>query len=76
MRLIISASMMLGVTLIATPALAQAPAIANPTPGCKATPAEIEQSRQAGIAFSRQGRPQPSAWRWPIPATSSTTRRS
>ena len=55
MRLVFSASMMLGVTLIATPALAQAPPSANPTPGCKATPAEIESVRQAGIGFSRQG---------------------
>jgi len=55
MRLVFSASMVFGVALLATPALAQAPAIANPTPGCKATPAEIEATRQAGIAFSRQG---------------------
>jgi predicted SnoaL-like aldol condensation-catalyzing enzyme len=37
----------------AVPALAQQPASANPTPGCKATPAEIESVRQAGIAFTR-----------------------
>ena len=44
-----------GVLMLAVPAMAQAPASANPAPGCKATPAEIEQTRQAGIAFSRQG---------------------
>lgn len=53
MRIVFSAGMMLGVTLIAAPALAQQPAIVNPTPGCKATPAEIESVRQAGIAFTR-----------------------
>lgn len=53
MRTVFSATVILGATLIAAPALAQTPAIANPTPGCKATPAEIEQTRQAGIAFTR-----------------------
>jgi predicted SnoaL-like aldol condensation-catalyzing enzyme len=54
MRLSVSTGLVLGVALLASPAAAQQP-IANPTPGCKATPAEIEQTRQAGIAFSRQG---------------------
>jgi predicted SnoaL-like aldol condensation-catalyzing enzyme len=40
-------------TLGAAPALAQQAQI--PTPGCTATPAEIEATRKAGIAFSRQG---------------------
>ena len=44
-----------GVLALAVPVMAQQPAIANPTPGCKATPAEIESVRQAGIAFSRAG---------------------
>jgi predicted SnoaL-like aldol condensation-catalyzing enzyme len=53
MRLSVSTGLVLGVALLASPAAAQQ--ITNPTPGCKATPAEVEQTRQAGIAFSRQG---------------------
>ena len=33
-------------------AAAQQPVV-NPTPGCKATPAQLEEVRQAGIAFTR-----------------------
>ncbi len=40
-------------TLMAAPAFAQQTAV--PTPGCTATPAEIESTRKAGIGFSRQG---------------------
>lgn len=46
----------LGLLMAAGTAAAQAPApqpITNPTPGCTATPAQIEQVRQAGIAFTR-----------------------
>jgi predicted SnoaL-like aldol condensation-catalyzing enzyme len=49
-------STVLGLLLTAGTAAAQAPApqpIVNPTPGCTATPAQIEQVRQAGIAFTR-----------------------
>jgi predicted SnoaL-like aldol condensation-catalyzing enzyme len=55
MKPVFSGSVVVGLTLLATAAFAQQPAIANPTPGCKATPAEIESVRQAGIAFSRPG---------------------
>jgi predicted SnoaL-like aldol condensation-catalyzing enzyme len=40
--------------LVASPARAQQRSM-NPTPGCKATPAEIESVRQAGIAFFAPG---------------------
>ena len=48
-------SVMLGLLMVAGSAAAQqAPQpITNPTPGCTATPAQIEQVRQAGIAFTR-----------------------
>ena len=49
-------SVVLGLLMVAGTAAAQAPApqpIVNPTPGCTATPAQIEQVRQAGIAFTR-----------------------
>ena len=46
---------MLGLLIVAAPAAAQqAPLpIVNPTPGCTATPAQIEETRKAGIAFTR-----------------------
>jgi len=46
---------LLGLLIVATPAAAQqAPLpITNPTPGCTATPAQIEEVRKAGIAFTR-----------------------
>ncbi len=47
-------SVMLGLLMVAGSAAAQAPQpITNPTPGCTATPAQIEQVRQVGIAFTR-----------------------
>lgn len=55
MRSVVTAGLILGIALTVAPALAQQPAIVNPTPGCKATPAEIEATRQAGIAFFRPG---------------------
>ena len=45
---IIAAALLAGVGL----AEAQQPVV-NPTPGCKATPAQLEEVRQAGIAFTR-----------------------
>jgi hypothetical protein len=38
--------------LLAVPAAAQQPPITNPTPGCTATKEQLEQVRQAGIAFT------------------------
>jgi predicted SnoaL-like aldol condensation-catalyzing enzyme len=43
---------LLGMFVVTRPAAAQQP-IVNPTPGCKATPAQIEEVRKAGIAFTR-----------------------
>lgn len=46
--------MLAGLLIAASPAAAQAPQpIVNPTPGCTATPAQIEEVRKAGIAFTR-----------------------
>jgi predicted SnoaL-like aldol condensation-catalyzing enzyme len=48
--------LMLGLLVLAAPASAQGPApqpIVNPTPGCTATPAQLEEVRKAGIAFTR-----------------------
>jgi predicted SnoaL-like aldol condensation-catalyzing enzyme len=55
MRLTKQVALAAGLILLPVSVFAQQPVIANPTPGCKATPAEIESVRQAGIAFSRQG---------------------
>lgn len=46
---------MLGLLIVAAPAAAQqAPLpITNPTPGCTATSAQIDETRKAGIAFTR-----------------------
>ena len=44
--------MMLGLLVVAGPAMAQQQPILNPTPGCTATPAQIEEVRKAGIAFT------------------------
>ena len=47
---------MLGLLVLAAPAAAQGAApqpIVNPTPGCTATPAQLEEVRKAGIAFTR-----------------------
>jgi predicted SnoaL-like aldol condensation-catalyzing enzyme len=48
-------SVMAGLLLIAGTAAAQAPPqpITNPTPGCTATKEQLEEVRQAGIAFTR-----------------------
>ncbi len=47
-------SVMLGLLMAASSASAQAPqTIPFPAQGCTATPAQIEQTRQAGIAFTR-----------------------
>lgn len=58
MRITTTLSVFFGLFVAASAASAQAPApaplpITNPTPGCTATPAQIEQVRQAGIAFTR-----------------------
>ena len=46
--------MMLGLLVVAGPAMAQQPlSIPNPTAGCTATPAQMEEVRKAGIAFTR-----------------------
>jgi hypothetical protein len=39
--------------LLGTAAMAQQPA--NPTPGCKATPAELEANKKVAMEFFRQG---------------------
>jgi len=52
MRFSCAAAIVMGAALMASPAAGQT---LFPTPGCKATPAEMEQTRQAGIAFSRPG---------------------
>jgi hypothetical protein len=39
--------------LLGTAAMAQQPA--NPTPGCKATPAELEANRKVAMEFFLQG---------------------
>lgn len=45
---------MMGLLMIASSVAAQAPQpVTNPTPGCTASPAQIEQVRQTGIAFTR-----------------------
>jgi predicted SnoaL-like aldol condensation-catalyzing enzyme len=43
---------LLGLLIAAGPAAAQQPPITNPTPGCTATKEQLEQVRQAGIAFT------------------------
>lgn len=58
MRTTTALSVFVGLLLTAGAAAAQAPAtaplpITNPTPGCTATPAQIEQVRQVGIAITR-----------------------
>ncbi len=56
MRTTTALSVFVGLFLAARSAAAQAPAplpITNPTPSCTATPAQIEQVRQAGIAITR-----------------------
>jgi predicted SnoaL-like aldol condensation-catalyzing enzyme len=55
MRTITTTLMTLGLLVVAGSAAAQqAPQpIVNPTPGCTATPAQIEEVRKAGIAFTR-----------------------
>jgi predicted SnoaL-like aldol condensation-catalyzing enzyme len=48
-------SALLGLLVVAASAAAQQPArqpIVNPTPGCTATPAQLEEVRKAGIAFT------------------------
>jgi len=48
-------NVVLGLLVVAGTAAAQQPVqpITNPTPGCTATPAQLETVRQAGIAFTR-----------------------
>ena len=49
-------NVLVGLLVLAGSAAAQQAApqpIVNPTPGCTATPAQLEQVRQAGIAFTR-----------------------
>ena len=55
MRTITTSIMTVGLLAVATSALAQQPQrqpIVNPTPGCTATPAQMEEVRKAGIAFT------------------------
>jgi len=44
--------LLLGLFAVAGPAAAQQQPIVNPTPGCTATPAQMEEVRKVGIAFT------------------------
>ena len=55
MRTIRTTFIAVGLLAVATSAMAQQPQrqpIVNPTPGCTATPAQLEEVRKAGIAFT------------------------